>query len=216
MQSPVWKAFWTGFGALTFSQFLMSLTTMIDQFSAVSLGAGANATLGYATRLLALALGLLSTAIARAVLPVFSDAVASGNYRMAAQQARMWAGGLFIVCVVGLPLAWWLTPMAVSLLYERGAFSNQDTIAVAQVVRYGLLQVPFYVSAIVLIQLLLSQGKVKAMAAIALLSVAVKVVGNTLFAPMFGAAGIALATSLMYASSTIAFWLIALRRSDAI
>ena len=70
MRSPVWKAFWTGFGALTVSQFVMSLTTMIDQFSAVSLGAGANATLGYATRLLALALGLLSTAIARAVTAV--------------------------------------------------------------------------------------------------------------------------------------------------
>src|SRR3546814_4343245 len=41
-------------------------------------------------------------------------------------------------------IAWALAPWGVALLFERGAFTADNTQAVAQVLRWGLLQLPFY------------------------------------------------------------------------
>src|SRR3546814_4132080 len=45
-----------------------------------------------------------------------------------------------VVTAVG----WLLAPWGVALLFERGAFTADDTVVVAQVLRWGLLQMPFY------------------------------------------------------------------------
>jgi putative peptidoglycan lipid II flippase len=74
-ESTQWSWFWKGFGILVAGQAMMSLTVIVDQLFAARLGPGAIATLGYANRVLALILGLAATAVARATLPVFSEAV---------------------------------------------------------------------------------------------------------------------------------------------
>ena len=60
-------------------QALISFIGIIDQFFAAPLGTGAIATLSYANRILASMLGLGATAVARATLPVFSQAQAQGG-----------------------------------------------------------------------------------------------------------------------------------------
>ena len=113
-----------------------------------------------------------------------------------------------VVTVVG----WWLAPWMVSLLFERGAFTADDTLRVAEVMRWGLLQMPFYFGVLVLVQLLASQNRYRIMAGIAVANFMLKAVMNQVLAPTMGVNGIMLATSLMYALSFVCYATVALRQ----
>lgn len=208
-----WPAFWQGFGIMLAGQVLMSFTSIIDQFFAASLGTGAIATLSYANRILALMLGLGATAVGRATLPVFSQAQAQGGGQLH-RLATHWVRLLFVLGVVAMIVGWWLAPWAVKLLFERGAFTARNTEAVMEILRYGLTQLPFYFAGIVLVSLLASQGRHRAIAAIASANLFVKVAVMIVLTPALGIKGIALTTSVMYATTLLLLSLVESRAKE--
>lgn len=201
-QSPQWAPFWQGFGIMLAGQALMSFTGIIDQFFAAHLGTGAIATLSYANRILLLLLGMGAMAASRATLPVFSRALAHGGEHVH-RVATHWVRLLFALGVVTMLVSWWLAPWGVKLLFERGAFTSQDTIIVAEVLRYGLTQLPFYFATIVLVSLLSSQGRYRAIAVVAGSNLLVKLAAMAILTPALGINGIALSTSVMYATTLL-------------
>lgn len=210
-KSPEWPVFWQGFGIMLAGQALMSLTVVVDQFFAANLGTGSISTLSYANQILALILGMGAMAVSRSTLPIFSQAQAQGGgqlHRVAAHWGRL----LFVLGVVAMIFGWWLSPWGVKLLFERGAFTAEDTGAVTEVLRYGLMQLPFYFASLVLVSLLVSKGKYRAIATVASLNFVVKVVANLVFVKWLGLSGIVLATSFMYMVSMSLCWL-AVRRA---
>jgi putative peptidoglycan lipid II flippase len=206
-QSPQWPAFWQGFSIVVAGQALMSLVAIADQFFAAHLGVGAIATLGYANRILALALGLGAIAVSRGSLPVFSRAHADGAthaHRIATQWMRLLLG-LGGVCMI---VGWWLAPWVVELLFERGAFTPNDTVNVTKVLRYGLVQLPFFFAALVLTSYLSSRRMYIWLFWSGALGLCTKLAGNALLAPILGVPGIALATAVTYAINFSLFWIV--------
>lgn len=209
-RSPQWTPFWQGFGIMLAGQALMSFIGIIDQFFAAHLGTGAIATLSYANRILALILGLGAMAIGRATLPVFSQAQARGGGQVH-RVATHWARLLFVFGVAAMIIGWWLAPWAVKLLFERGAFTAQNTAVVTEVLRYGLAQLPFYFAGLVLVSLLASQGRYRAIAAVASINLIVKVAANFSMVPLLGMNGLVLATAFMHMVSMSLCWLMVRR-----
>lgn len=205
LSSPQWHWFWQGFGIMVGGQALMSLTVVIDQFYAAGLGTGAIAMLGYANRILSLILGLAAIAVSRATLPVFAQVHGQDGARLRAV-ARLWAGILFALGVLAMLVSYAAAPSVVRLLYERGQFGASDTLAVAQVLRYALPQIPFYFASMVLVSYALSQRRHRLVFYSALIGCAAKIAGNVLLVPAFGVNGIALGTMLVYASTGLFFW----------
>lgn len=198
-------------GIMLIGQVAMSFVGPLDQYTAANLGDNANATLGYATRFIALMLGVGAASVGRAALPVLADVTRRGDAVRARAIALKWS--LFMV-LIGLAVATitaWLAPLGVSLLYERGAFSAEDTARVSSVLRWGLLQLPFYFGVLILVQLLASQNRYGIMAAIALANFAAKALMNWYLAPKMGVHGIMLATSCMYTVSFICYFIVALK-----
>jgi peptidoglycan biosynthesis protein MviN/MurJ (putative lipid II flippase) len=200
-RSPHWRELRGAAVVMAAGQFVMSFITPLDQYNAALLGDSAIATLGYANRVIALLLGLGAMAIGRAALPVMADLAAAGQtaraHRIAMQWAVLMLAGGTLVAAVG----WALAPWAIKLLFERGAFIAHDTEVVARVFRWGLVQVPFYFTALVFVQLLASRSRFDAIAFFAASNLAVKFVLNFALSVRMGIAGIALATGLMYAWS---------------
>lgn len=203
-QSPQWRIFWQGFGIMLAGQILMSLTGIIDQFFAAHLETGAIATLSYANRILALILGLGATAVGRATLPVFSRSQALGD-NQGRQVAMHWVRLLFLLGVVVLAIGWWLAPWAVALLFERGAFTAQDTQMVTSILRYGLVQVPFYFAVLVLVSYISSQRRYILLFYSGIMGVASKMFLNFALVPFFGIAGIAFSWGVVYAINAFFF-----------
>jgi putative peptidoglycan lipid II flippase len=204
--SPQWRWFWQGFGIMIGGQALMSLTVIIDQFYAVSLGTGSIATLGYANRILALILGLAAVAVSRATLPIFSQARPAGSGDIHGV-ATYWARMMFMVGIAVMVISYGLAPWAVKLLFERGQFAPRDTLIVAEVLRYSLPQLPFYFSCMVLVSYALSQRRYKLIFWSGVLGCAGKIFGNLLLVPLLGINGIALGAIVVYGLNALLFWL---------
>ncbi len=204
-QSPHWLPFWHSFGFMLAGHALMSFVGIIDQFFAAHLGTGAIATLSYANRILALILGLGATAVSRATLPVFSKTEAQGGaqgHRLASHWVRL----LFLLGVIAMIVAWGSARWAVQLLFERGAFTLEDTLAVTGVLRYGLVQVPFYFAALVLVSYVSSQRRYTLLFWSGVIGLGSKIIGNVVLIPLFGINGIAMAWGLVYAINALFFW----------
>src|SRR5690606_101869 len=203
--SEHWPELVKAAGVMLVGQVAMSFVGPIDQYTAANLGANANATLGYASRLLSLLLGLGAASVGRAALPVLADVQRRGDAERARSLALKWsllmaAGGAGVTLI-----GWWLSPWLVALVFERGAFTTADTLRVAEVMRWGLLQLPFYFGVLILVQLLASQNRYRIMAGIAVANFLLKAAMNAVLAPVMGAGGIMLATSLMYALSYVCY-----------
>ncbi|HUH40611.1 MAG TPA: lipid II flippase MurJ [Castellaniella sp.] len=210
-RAPQWSTLAAAAGIMLVGQLAMSLVGPIDQYTAARLGDNANAVLGYASRLLSLILGIGAASVGRAALPVLADIQGRGDAVHARRMALKWSAGMLVVGAGVVVLGWLLAPWGVALLFERGAFTAQDTGVVAEVLRWGLLQLPFYFGVLILVQLLASQNRYGLMALIAVLNFLVKALMNMWLAPIMGPSGIMLATGLMYASSYVCYLCLALR-----
>jgi len=197
-----WPVFWQGFGIMLVGQALMSLTSIVDQFFASHIGTGAIATLSYANRILTLAMAIGATAVSRATLPVFARVQLEREGQLEAV-AGHWVRLLFGFGLATTLVAWWLAPWITSAFFERGAFTTADSDAVAQVLRYGLPQMPFYFASLVLVSLLVSQRKYRVIAVVSGLNLLVKVIANVILVPLAGVGGLMLATSIMLAASCL-------------
>ncbi|MCD0504546.1 murein biosynthesis integral membrane protein MurJ [Bordetella petrii] len=214
MRSPHWPELVSAAGVMLVGQVAMSFVGPLDQYTAANLGDNANATLGYAARLLSLLLGIGAVSVGRAALPVLADVQSRGDGARARSMALKWSVLMMGAGAVAVAIAWLLAPWGVALLFERGAFTAENTQAVAQVLRWGLLQLPFYFGVLILVQLLASQNRYRIMALIAVANFLLKVILNAMLAPRMGTAGIMLATSLMYALSFACYAVVALRPHD--
>lgn len=209
--APQWSVLASAAGIMLVGQLAMSLVGPIDQYAAANLGANANSTLGYATRLLALVIGIGAASVGRAALPVLADIQSRGDAGHARRMALKWSGVMVLAGLGVVGVGWVLAPWGVAFLFERGAFTAQDTITVAHVLRWGLVQLPFYFGVLILVQLLASQNRYWIMASIAVANFLIKVVMNEVLAPHMGPAGIMLATGVMYALSYGCYLCVALR-----
>ena len=201
LSSPQWPHMYRAVGVFMIGQLIMSLATPLDQYFVAGLGDGAIATLGYASRVLALIVSMGAVAIGRATLPVLSELLSAGDHARARSVALKWSLLMLAIGSVAAVVAWFLAPMVVKLLFQRGAFSAADTVAVSNLFRWGLIQIPFYFAVLVLVQLFASEGRFKAMAGIAAANFAVKAVANYFLIRWFGITGVVLATGVMGASS---------------
>jgi len=101
-----------------------------------------------------------------------------------------------------------LAPAIIRLLFERGQFSADDTDIVSGVLRYGLPQLPFYFSSMVLVSYALSQRRYGLIFWSGIIGCIGKVAGNIALVPLLGINGIALATMFVYGLNASFFWLV--------
>jgi putative peptidoglycan lipid II flippase len=199
--SPQWRDVLRSLGIVLAGGAVIGLIGPLDQYFMASLGDGAIATMGYANRVLALVLGMGAVAISRAILPVFSEMLAGGERARVRTTAFKWSFVMLGLGAASVALPYVAAPFVVELLFQRGAFTAQDTLVVSDLFRWGLLQAPLYFATLVLVQLFACERRYREIALVAVLAFVVKAAGNYLLTPVFGMVGILLATAAMHAGS---------------
>ena len=91
----------------------------------------------------------------------------------------------------------------IKLLFERGAFTAQDTTLVAKTQAFYVLQLPFYMLGILGVRLISSMAKNEILLKIAIINLLINIVLNYMFIQWMGVSGIALSTFIVYVISTV-------------
>lgn len=182
---------------------ITSTSPIVDQAMASTLGPGSVAELTYGSRFVVLFLSVGALAVGTAVLPFFSEAVASRDFQLIRASIARYAA---LIAVLTIPITIVVATFSRQLTaatYQRGAFTAADAAAVAHVQRLFILQLPFYVIGILLVRLIAALAANGFLMIGALVNVVVNIGGNFLLMSYLGVAGIALATALMYAVSAL-------------
>jgi putative peptidoglycan lipid II flippase len=201
LSSSAWGPFGHGVALVLLGQAILSLTTLIDQFFAAGLGEGGISSLGYATRLVGLLIGIVALPVTRATLLVFSRA--SGDARTIRRVAFQWAALLGLAGAVAALIGLMVAPWIVKVLLERGTFTANDTDRVATLFRFGLLQLPFYFSSLVFVSLHASRGGYRVILFGGVLGLSVKVAATWLLIGTFGLPSLMMSTALMYLANLL-------------
>lgn len=196
LASPEWVAFRRALGLLVLGKIITSFVAPIDQAIAAGIGSGSIATLNYGNRLTGLFVGLGVTAIGRAILPILSER--GGQPAEIIRVAKYWSYALFSLGMVFVVVGWVFGEWIVATMFERGAFGREDTIAVVEVFRFGLLQLPFFFASIVLVQLFASFRIYWILLVTSITTIIVKAGMGIVLAEHFGVPGLALSTGCMY------------------
>jgi putative peptidoglycan lipid II flippase len=181
--------------------FLMSGTMLVDQAMAAMLESGSVATLNYANKVVAMVLSVGSIALGTAVFPHFSRMVAKEDWGAVRHTFSTYTRLILLISVPTTVVLFLFSESIIGILFERGAFSAQDTRLVGQAQAFYLLQIPFYVLGIMGVRLLSAVAKNQILMKISFVNLLTNIVANYIFMLYFGVVGIALSTATVYALS---------------
>lgn len=173
-RSPAWRAFGRTVLVMIAGQAIAGFSVIIDQFLAARIGAGAASSLSYASRVMALILGMGAIGISRATLHVFAE-VHETNRQVLHGLALRWTALAFGTGVLTAVVVGFAAPFLVQLLFERGAFTSENTGVIAGLLRISVVQLPFYFATAVLMNYLASSVSHRNIAIAAVLALAAKV-----------------------------------------
>ncbi|MGD9509622.1 MAG: murein biosynthesis integral membrane protein MurJ [Geminicoccaceae bacterium] len=176
---------------------------MIDQGMAAMLGPGSVATLSYGGKLIALLLAFTARPLSAAILPFLADLAATDDGVRLRQTFYGWLGLLVSASLPIVAAIWLLSTPIVRLMFERGAFTAEDTAVVALIQGLYALQIPFYLAGALGSRVLNALSLNRATAIIGILNCVANIVFDYLFMRWLGLPGIALATSAVYLCSSV-------------
>jgi peptidoglycan biosynthesis protein MviN/MurJ (putative lipid II flippase) len=211
--SPFWRSFSDGALILLATQVLFAVLPMVDALFAARLGDGAMAAVSYTSRMVLGLQGLAGLGLQRTGLPLLA-AIGMHSPAEARRVALRWAMAVGAVGVIGGALAAVGADWIVSVLFERGNFTAADREQCASLLRYAMLQMPPYLAAMTLVTALSATSARRAIALITFINIVAKLVASFLLVPLLGAAGLMLATAVMYGVCFLVAW-VALRHCVA-
>ncbi len=214
--SPELRLVMRQYGPMISAAVLMGASPIIDQSMAAMLKSGSVAALSYGNKIVSTITVLCAGALSVAILPYLSQMVAKKDWSGCRRTLKVYS---LLVLSVTIPIAIGLIVCSrplVRLLYQRGAFTEVDTVVVSGVQIFFALLIPFYTWAVLFVRLLSSLNRNDLLAYGAVINVCLNVLFNFILMRRFGVAGIALSTSLVYLTSCtfLGYWALKLLRQE--
>lgn len=180
-------------------------TVVVDQIMAAWLTPGSVAVLGFTDKICGMILAVTASPSCDVLFPYFADKVARRDWLGVRKQLFTSA-----ILIVGLALPAVLVlviwaPEIVSLLFQRGSFTGEDSQRVAEVLRFAALQIPFYILGSLSARVVVAMQAPRFIVIVSALATLGNGLLNWLLMQQMGLSGIALATALVQLfSATVA------------
>ncbi len=186
---------------LLFPAFLSStigqLGVYIDMFFSSSLKEGAWTAFGYANRIFQFPVGMLLTAILVPLFPLFSKLVANNDKEGIRHYYKKGVGTLIYAGSLLMTMLFVMGKDAIRLALQRGAFNDDATVLVSEILFFISLSIIPYVVRDSATRLFYSFNDSKTPFIIATSCIIVKILLNMSLVNLMGINGIALSTSLV-------------------
>lgn len=188
-------------GPYLMAGFVICGSPMIDQAMSAQLSSGSVSVLQYSDKICGILLALTATAAADTMFPFFADAVAKRDWPGLKRQIFETTRVILYLALPLVALLCWQAPLVVKLLFERGKFTPEHTLRVAEVLRCAALQIPFYITSLIMSKVVVTLRGNWFTLASSVVSLITNVILNAVLMRYYGVAGIALSTVCVYALS---------------
>jgi len=186
------------------SSLINALNPIVDQYFSAQLVIGSIAALSYGIKVPMLVIGLFGIALSKVLLPYFSKL--TDNLEHAFLKLKKVLSYNFVVCL-GIGIVLFLcSEFIVSLLFERQAFTSEDTQIVYRVQEMYILQIPFYISGMIMSRYLTAINRNSFLVFASSVSLLLNTWLNFILIDRMGVLGLALATSLVSIINTIVIY----------
>lgn len=189
-----------------------NLIFIVNDNLASGFPAGAVTALAYAWLLMQLPETVLGTAAGTALLPTLSELVTRGDQAGLKTLLRRALGILLILTVPIVIAAWFLLPLAVRLVFERGAFTAENTALVVQAARLMMLGLVGHSLKEVAARTFYAQQDARTPLITALINLAVFAALGLTLTPRWGFSALALANSVSFTLEAVLMIVILYRR----
>jgi putative peptidoglycan lipid II flippase len=186
------------FSPMIAGSFLIGSTLVVDKSMAAMLPGGSVAALSYANKIVSGVVVIGAAALSTATFPYFSRMVSDKDWagcRKTLKKYSVWVGSVSVLLTLFLIA---FSKPIVRILFQRGAFTAVDTELVNRVQICYLIQVPFYTVGMLFVRFLSAARRNEVLMYGAAMSLVLDIVLNLAFMRYWGAAGIALSTSVVY------------------
>ncbi|SEO24234.1 putative peptidoglycan lipid II flippase [Amphibacillus marinus] len=191
------QSFYINYFPIALTVMIGQINLAVDQLFANRIGEGVVTYLSYAKNLVHLPQALIATALGTLIFPVISKAFVSEDRDQLLKTINR--GQLLVLTLLIPAIAGMATLMTeiIQLLYQRGQFTPQATLATTRVAYFYLGSVFFYSFNTLIVNGLYALNKAKAIMKISLISVCLNVILNGILSYAFGFVGIPLASSIV-------------------
>jgi putative peptidoglycan lipid II flippase len=181
---------------VAFGAGVYQINLVVNKMIATLVGPGAVSWINYADRVNLLPVGIFGTAIGIALLPLLTRQIQAGNDAAAiANQNRAIEVSLLLTVPAAAGIAMLAGPIT-SVLFEHGAFTPQDRVAVASALLAFSFGLPAYVLNKALTPSFFGRHDTKTPVKASAAALVLNIVLNLAFMPFLGHVGIALGTSI--------------------
>lgn len=178
------------------SGLLVGINPFIDQYFSAQLIAGSIGALNYGLKIPAFAIGIVGIAVGNVMLPYFSKQAVEdivGTFIKLQSMLKK----LIIFSIIITVLLFLFSTTIISLFFERGAFTNSDTRIVSKIQQMYFLQIPSYITGLIMVKFLTSINKNNFMVITSIISLVLNISLNYILIKQLGVYGLAFATSVV-------------------
>lgn len=188
------------------SSLLSGINPLIDQYFSAQLIVGSIAALNYGIKIPAFAISIVGLALGNVLLPYFSKkAVEDKNllFKELKKILKYLIIGSSIIMVILIVLS---NPM-IWLIFERNAFTSDNTVIVSKIQQMYLLQIPAYIMGLIMVKFLTAINKNNFMVLTSVISLLLNIIFNYILIDVMGVYGLALATSIVSIVNSLILYL---------
>jgi murein biosynthesis integral membrane protein MurJ len=180
-----------------FSALIVRTSPLVDQIFASSLSAGSISALEYSLKLVSVPIGVIFASVGSAILPYLSRQTSSNDMNAFKETLRLY---FWVVGIGATVLAAFMILLAhpiVQILFQRGAFTTDDTTRTATTLVGFLVGLTPIALSYITTKAFSALGKTKILMRISIFSVIANAIFDYIFARWWQSFGIALATSVV-------------------
>ncbi len=189
-------------GVLAVGTLAMSLNLLISQSMASSLDSGTISALAYGYKIPTTINSLLVSAAGTAVLPFFSEMVARRDWSACAGTLYRYSKLFLLLSLPAVVLMAVLSEPIIKIVFERGSFDPGATAMVVPIQQAYLTLIPSYLLGMLPLQLIIAMGKTHVLTVNSFLIVPLNLLLTWWFMKLWGATGIAVASSVSSLAAT--------------
>jgi putative peptidoglycan lipid II flippase len=180
-------------------------TLFIDRAMASTLPVGSVAALGYADKLFRLPEAIIMLTLPAVIFPYLAESGAIGDLKRVSQLSSVALALMVLLLLPAAVVFFWLAIPIVSVVFERGRFGVESVNATSMALVGYAFGVVFVGAGYLFPRILLALRKSATIGMLGCFNVLLKLVLNKLLIPVFAHQGIALATTMMYFITDVAF-----------